>query len=118
MDIDMHNLMYLSREKITPDHVQFFVYQVKAISPPSHSPPLPPSHPPFLLLFPTPWIRSEPLFSPLFPPSSVLQVLCGIKYMHALNIIHRDLKVLATTLSFHFYPSLPSSLPPLLPLPI
>lgn len=28
MDIDMHNLMYLSREKITPDHVQFFVYQV------------------------------------------------------------------------------------------
>ncbi|EKU21961.1 mitogen-activated protein kinase 4 [Nannochloropsis gaditana CCMP526] len=28
MDIDMHNLMYLSREKITPDHVQFFIYQV------------------------------------------------------------------------------------------
>lgn len=33
MDIDMHNLMYLSREKITPDHVQFFVYQARSLCP-------------------------------------------------------------------------------------
>jgi mitogen-activated protein kinase 1/3 len=28
MDIDMHNLIYMSRERITMDHVQFFLYQI------------------------------------------------------------------------------------------
>jgi mitogen-activated protein kinase 1/3 len=79
METDLHRIIY-SRQELSDDHIQYFVYQVR----------LPclasvgwGALPPVLHL---PRLRRTPL--PHFAP----QMLCALKYMHTANVLHRDLK--------------------------
>ncbi len=84
METDLHRIIY-SRQELSDDHIQYFVYQVRR------------SHPCARFLAVS---RAASQCAPVPRPPSPAprprrcphQMLCALKYMHTANVLHRDLK--------------------------
>jgi serine/threonine protein kinase len=91
MDTDLHYIIH-SKQALSDDHIQYFMYQVCTHHVLSCSPP---SRAPTTAVWHSPWhtelasLHTE-LSLPRLP--SLCQILRGLKAVHAAKVLHRDLK--------------------------